>query len=197
MLGPRRAAAGVSESDRGGSRRERLLASALWGFARSGYHETSVDDIVARARTSKTAFYDHFASKEACLAALLEEQGGALMNAVQAAAQGGRDHRERLRRGIAEFVRRCDQDADLGWVLLVRSVGLSSQIEAQRLSLQSRFASLVAAEQRLSDDGPSDSAAQTFAWAVVGAVGEVSRQLLRSGADAGAAAAVLGQIFAP
>src|SRR5947207_244814 len=45
-------------------RRMRLLGAALDLFAERGYEETSVGAIVARARMSKSALYEHVKTKE-------------------------------------------------------------------------------------------------------------------------------------
>jgi len=66
-------------------RRARLMQAALAMFAARGYHESSVDDIVARAHMSKTAFYDQFDSKEHCFREVLAQEGGDLIHAVIAA----------------------------------------------------------------------------------------------------------------
>src|SRR5215467_9157837 len=83
--------------DRREARRHRLLDAALQLFAELGFHDTSVDEVVAQARTSKSAFYEHFESKEDCFRVLLQQEGGALTAAGRAAASVGADHRERTR----------------------------------------------------------------------------------------------------
>src|SRR5947208_11492680 len=57
-------------------RRMRLLSAALDLFAERGYEETSVGAIVARARMSKSAFYEHFKTKEHCFREVLLAEGG-------------------------------------------------------------------------------------------------------------------------
>src|SRR5256885_16576407 len=81
-------------------RRQRLLGSALELFAERGYEETSVGAIVARARMSKSAFYEHFSTKEHCFRELLAAEGGDLIRAVPAEAALGHNHHERLGIGI-------------------------------------------------------------------------------------------------
>src|ERR1700716_2785401 len=105
------------------ARRQRLLDAALDLFAELGFHDTSVDEVVAQARTSKSAFYEHFESKEDCFRVLLEHEGGSLIDAVHAAARDGAAHRERLRLGIAAFVHTCASRSRVAQLLLVESVG--------------------------------------------------------------------------
>src|SRR5258707_11070123 len=46
------------------SSREKILDVSLELFYRNGYQATSVDDIIAEAKVSKSNFYYHFKSKE-------------------------------------------------------------------------------------------------------------------------------------
>jgi AcrR family transcriptional regulator len=84
--------------------RRALLAAARRAFARHGYADTSLDDIVARARLTKGAFYHHFDSKAAVLEAVyvdLEEQLLARMKAAMAAA--GKDPWTQMRAALEAF----------------------------------------------------------------------------------------------
>lgn len=54
--------------------REMILEAAAGLFASRGYGQTSIDAVIAEAGLSKGAFYHHFESKEALLAALLEDR---------------------------------------------------------------------------------------------------------------------------
>src|SRR6202165_4941982 len=72
------------------ARRRPLLAAALLILSERGYNDTSVDQVVAQARTSKTTFYEFFDSKEDCVRDLLAREGGSLIHTVTSAgAQGG------------------------------------------------------------------------------------------------------------
>lgn len=55
------------------SHRTRLLAAMASLVAETGYGEVSVADVVRRAATSKSKFYENFADREACFVALLDE----------------------------------------------------------------------------------------------------------------------------
>jgi AcrR family transcriptional regulator len=156
------------------SRRRRLLGAALELFAERGFHDTSVDEVVAAARTSKSAFYVYFESKEDCFRMLLEQEGGALIQAVTAGAASARGHRARLREGIFVFVRTCCARHRVTRLLLVEGVGLSESIERVRGRLHADFAELVEAEVRRGQaDGEFLGADPVvYGRAVVGAVNE-------------------------
>ena len=182
-------------------RRKRIVDAALALFAGRGYTVTSVDDIVTRARVSKSAFYEFFESKEHCFRELLAEEGGALINEVLADAATGHDHHERLRLGITRFVRSCFERSDVARLLVVESVGLSEGVEALRRELQAQFADAVSEEVRHAmshDPFYADKDPAVFGRAVVGAVSDaVGYFLTHPGADADSLAASLCVIFAP
>ena len=194
-------AAQVRRDARVERRRRRIAQAALSLFAGRGYPVTSVDDIVARARVSKSAFYEFFGSKEDCFRELLAQEGGALIDDVLRAAAAGHDHHERLRLGITRFVRSCFERSEVARVLIVESVGLSPGVEAVRRELQAQFADAVAEEVRHAmthDAFYSDKDPAVFGRAVVGAVSDaVGYFLTHPGDDADSLAASLCTIFAP
>lgn len=192
----------TSRQERKEARRRRLLGAALLIVAERGYNETSVDQVVAQARTSKSTFYEFFASKEDCVRDLLAREGGSLIHTVTSAAAQGAGHRDRMRRGIRTFVHACAEQRELAQVLLVESVGVSERIEEVRHELQGRFAAVVEEEARraAADGDPLYAAVDpvVFGRAVVGAVNEATGHFLhRTGADAEALADGLCRIFAP
>jgi AcrR family transcriptional regulator len=182
-------------------RRRRIVEAALTHFATRGYTVTSVDDVVSRARVSKSAFYEFFESKEHCFREVLVAEGGALIHDVLTEAASGHNHHERLRLGITRFVRECFHRPDVARLLIVESVGLSQEVEAVRHELQARFADAVAEEVRHAMDHDAfyaDKDPAVFGRAVVGAVSDaVGYYLTHPGVDAESLAASLCVIFAP
>jgi AcrR family transcriptional regulator len=182
-------------------RRKRIEEAALALFASRGYTVTSVDDVVTRARVSKSAFYEFFESKEHCFREILGQEGGSLIHDVLADAARGRNHHERLRLGITRFVISCFERSDVARLLIVESVGLSPGVEEVRRDLQARFADAVAEEVRHArshDPFYADKDPAVFGRAVVGAVSDaVGYFLTHPGADADSLAASLCVIFAP
>lgn len=182
-------------------RRRRIAEAALTLFATRGYNLTSVEEIVAQARASKSAFYECFTSKEHCFRELLAEEGGSLIHEVLTQAARGHNHRERLRLGITTFVHSCFERSAVARLLIVESVGLSTGVDAVRHELQGRFAGAVAEEVRhamLHDPFYADKDPQVFGRAVVGAVSDaVGHFLTHPGVEAESLAAGLCRIFAP
>jgi AcrR family transcriptional regulator len=182
-------------------RRRRMADAALVLFATRGYNATSVEDVVERARMSKSAFYEFFTSKEDCFRELLLLEGGALIRDVLASAATGHDHHERLRFGITTFVRSCFERSSVARLLIVESVGLSQAVDEVRHELQGRFADAVGEEvrnARAHDPFYADKDPRVFGRAVVGAVSDaVGYFLTHPGMDAESLAESLCRIFAP
>src|SRR6266581_483190 len=166
-------------------RRRRIAEAALTLFASQGYTVTSVDDVVTRARVSKSAFYEFFESKEHCFREVLEEEGGALIHEVLTEAATGHDHHARLRLGISRFVQECFSRPDVARLLIVESVGLSEGVEVVRRAMTH-------------DAFYADKDPAVFGRAVVGAVSDaVGYFLTHPGVDPESLASSLCVIFAP
>ena len=76
-------------------RRAQILAAAQTCFGRSGYHKTTMDDIVRAAGLSKGSLYWHFKSKDEIFLALFDEFDRAVFDAWVEVA--GSDALETLR----------------------------------------------------------------------------------------------------
>lgn len=63
--------------------REKILQSAENLFARKGYHETSMDDIVKESGLSKGAIYGYFESKQDLFLALSDKRLAFLLDRIQ------------------------------------------------------------------------------------------------------------------
>ena len=75
------------------SKRDQLLATAERLFYEQGFHATGIDRIVAAAGVVRMTLYNHFASKEALVAAVLSarhERFTASLDAAAASASPGR-----------------------------------------------------------------------------------------------------------
>jgi len=175
-------------SERIAHHRERILDAIVTLVAEQGYHETAVDDVVARARCSKSAFYACFAGKEHAFAALLEREGERLLNAVVDAVAAETEPRRRVTAGMRTAVRGCLADTATARVLLIESVGVSATIEERRRALHARFAAMVLALARTAEGREGSPLVgldlETLAYAIVGAVNEAVVHLLETSGDA-------------
>jgi AcrR family transcriptional regulator len=158
----------------GERRREVILAAALDAFAAGGYHETSLEDVAARAGISKALIYEHFASKRDLFRALLDTYVGELMERVVgtiAAAEPGED---RLREGIAAFLAYVEERRE-AWRMLVRNVSdpeIAESLERLRHEVAGSITVLMAEEAppELLPGAERDLAITMVAEQIVGAV---------------------------
>jgi AcrR family transcriptional regulator len=89
----------------GQRQRERLLRSIVSCTSERGYADTTIADVVRVARTSRSAFYEHFADKEDCFLAAYEQMTTAFIRASLEAAAGVSGWREKLDAGILTYFR--------------------------------------------------------------------------------------------
>lgn len=77
-------------------RQESILEASLQRFGHYGFRRTSMDDIAKEARISRTALYQHFASKEDIFRALAKHLYEQALARANAAAASERSVAERL-----------------------------------------------------------------------------------------------------
>lgn len=163
---------------------DKLLHAALMLFSEKGYRDTTVLDIVAYARVSKTTFYNFYKSKEELLAHLFETLLEEVLAMVKLAAQRESVITKKAYAGIKRYVEICVKKHDVARLLLVSSVGISDEIEALRKHAYDRFALFIFETVRTElgfTDSASDEEIHLFSQAMVGAINQVViQQVLQS-----------------
>jgi AcrR family transcriptional regulator len=87
--------------------RRRLMEAALRAFEKSRYERTTVADIVGEAGMSSRSFYDHFASKEDLVAAIVEETGMQMLTELEEVlAEASDDVATHVDRALRTFLER-------------------------------------------------------------------------------------------
>jgi AcrR family transcriptional regulator len=108
--------------DRHARRREqtrtKLIQAAKTLFARQGVDNTRINEITDEADVGFGSFYNHFASKEAVIEAVLAETIGAQGAEIDALTAELEDPAEIISAAHRSFVRRARSDPDWGWLLL-------------------------------------------------------------------------------
>jgi AcrR family transcriptional regulator len=85
------------------SQRERALRAMIECVGEEGWANTTVPDVVARARVSRNSFYEHFEDKTACFLAALDEAAGEILDAMF--ARGAEpDWIDAIRLGMREYL---------------------------------------------------------------------------------------------
>lgn len=149
---------------RPGYDQQTVLRRAIELFNRQGYDGTSMGDVARELGLVKSALYHHVPSKEALLAAALDEALDALTVAIDRAGSGP-TALARLRTALHESVRVLVEH--LPAVTLLLRVRGNSEVEQaalrRRRELDERLAALVSdavAEGSVRDDVPADLASR-------------------------------------
>lgn len=126
--------------------RARLLAGMAEAIAEIGYADLTIADIVRRARVSKRTFYEHFATKEACLVALYEQEAGRLVAIIAAAIADVPPGEERIAVGTRVYFESLALSPRIAKTLLVEILHAGAAGSAARRDVLRRFAELFVAE---------------------------------------------------
>jgi AcrR family transcriptional regulator len=128
--------------------RRRLLEGMAAAIRECGFRDSTVADVVRHARTSRRTFYEHFASKQACFMALLQEANAAMVRQIAAAVDPGTRWDVQVRQAIEAWIAgaRSDLALTLSWIRDLPSLGVDAR-HLQREALEA-FVVLI---QNLSD----------------------------------------------
>ncbi len=102
--------------------RSRLIAGAVCAIEELGYAQTTVGHITRRASVSRRTFYELFANREECLAAVLEDQVGVVAGELAGAGLEGLSWRERVRTGLWRILALFDREPALAHVCVMQAL---------------------------------------------------------------------------
>ncbi|GAA4511957.1 TetR/AcrR family transcriptional regulator [Actinoallomurus oryzae] len=154
----------ATADDDAGRFRRRLLDGLATSIKEQGYRNTTIADIVRRARTSRRTFYEYFSSKEACFVALLTAANAEMIERILAAVDPAAPWKVQVRQAIEEWIDCAEAEPAimLSWIRDVPSLG-----DAARRLQRDMTEAFIAMIQTLCD---------TDEWRANGP-GPVSRQL--------------------
>jgi AcrR family transcriptional regulator len=98
--------------------RAKLLEAAQAVFARQGIDATRINEITEEADVGFGSFYNHFESKDAVVAAVVEDAAGAIGVAIDAATADLDDPAEVISVAHRTLVRLAAEDPEFGWLLV-------------------------------------------------------------------------------
>ena len=98
--------------------RAKLIEAARAVFARQGSDATRINEITEEADVGFGSFYNHFESKDAIVAAVVEETARSIGAAVDAATAELDDPAEVVAVGHRTVLRHATADPEFGWLLL-------------------------------------------------------------------------------
>ena len=105
--------------------RQRLLDGLAASIAEGGYRDTTVADIVRRARTSRRTFYEHFAGKQDCFAALLTDANAEMIRQISAAVDPKAPWDSQIRQAVGAWIACAESEPALvlSWIRDLPSLG--------------------------------------------------------------------------
>ena len=157
-----------------GERRAAILDAAMAVFAERGYHAASIDEIAREAEVSKALIYEHFASKQALWASLLDTQVAEIFRRLAAGAATAEPGEVRLRAGVDAFLTFVEERRG-AWRMLFREAAdpeVMAFLDRVRSQVAGVVAALIAAEPAAAREGEADpeQAIAMLAEQLVGAV---------------------------
>jgi TetR/AcrR family transcriptional regulator, transcriptional repressor of aconitase len=160
------------------ARREQILTAARRCFLRSGFHETSMQDLFAESGLSSGAVYSYFSSKDDVIMAIAEENMGEVLALIRALATGRQD--QGLGTVLAEvldLVRKKHEETQLGpmsvlvWAEALRNPSMAQRFAESVAQMRAELADAVRvsqAEGNLPEDASAEALARLFISIVPG-----------------------------
>lgn len=155
--------------------RERILDAAASLFARRGYYNANVDEIIQQSRTSKGSFYFHFPSKEQMALGLVDQLSEKLVRRLERSIEAESDPMKRIPLAIDAVLLTFSKQRKLAQILLVNIVGQGRSMDRKFLPIRDKFAGLIKRELdgavHSGAIGPVDTKLVSRLW--LGALSEV------------------------
>jgi AcrR family transcriptional regulator len=123
--------------------RSRLLAGAVGAIDELGYPRATVGRITARARVSRRTFYQMFANRDECFAAVLEEVVAAVEAELGEAGLERLPWRERVCTGLWRILAFFDREPALARVCVVQALRAGPLVLERREAVLARLAAAV------------------------------------------------------
>jgi AcrR family transcriptional regulator len=163
------------------ARRAQVLRHAKRIFARKGYHQTNIADIIAQARIARGTFYLYFQNKKDLFQELLDQVLRELSTRIQRIRLGADElsPADQLRNNLRRVLEFVLAERELTDILLNHSIGFDLELDARIADFYCRVTDQI---QRSLDLGvqmgfvrPCDT--RSVARCILGGIKEMVRQL--------------------
>ncbi len=156
-------------------RRRQLLDVACEVFADRGFHATSMDDVALAAGVTKPVLYQHFSSKRALYADLLDDVGNQLLEALVQATDLAATGRARVEQGFVAYFRYVTETPAAFRLLFGASVRNDPEFALVVEAFTERVSDVITS---LIEIDASDEHRRVLAHAIVGVAEATSRRAL-------------------
>jgi len=165
------------------SQRERLLEAAVAVVGDRGYAATTVADVIARARVSRTTFYEQFRDKEQAVLAAYAQRAAHHYERVLDATRRQPGVLACLQEGVRAYLRGLAADRAYARLALLEVLAAGERGAAAREAADRRYVALLADwHQRVrADDASVPPVPPELFVAAVGGVGELAAARVRQG----------------
>lgn len=136
------------------SSRARLLEAMADGIAACGYPDTTVADVVRRAKTSRRTFYQHFPDREACFLALLSEHCTQVIRRIRMSVDVGASAHLQVRQAIEAWAEYCDAHPGVAKAFVRDAPAVRSPAARRQVQFTEAFVALVQSLCEQTDLGP-------------------------------------------
>lgn len=163
------------------NQRERLFGAMVAVASTKGYGATSVADLLAVSGVSRKAFYEHFADKESCFLATLEEilSGASAITASRLRRAGSWE--ERAERSLTSFLELLVAQPAAARLCVVESHAAGPAAVARVDKATAGFNEMMA--QALRERPDYGEMPEELLWAMVGGMQRIVHTRLRLGAE--------------
>ena len=167
-------------------RRQQILSVAREAFAKRGYHQTTIDDIVAQAGVARGTFYLYFESKRAIFDELLDGFFATLSKAVRRidTSPGASPPLDQMHDTVERIFAVLGQERSMARILIREAVGLDEEFDRKLRDFYGRVTDLIARALRegvaMGLVRPCDP--DVVSWCVLGSVKQVIDRVFVDGA---------------
>jgi AcrR family transcriptional regulator len=186
---PRRSSPATSRKSRAESkkteRRRQILDAARDVFARRGYNQTTIDDIVAQAGVARGTFYLYFDDKRAVFSELIDRFGAELTGAIQRIVTDdtARSVADQVRANIRAIIGTCLAERATTKILFTDAAGVDPAFDRKLLAFYDSAVQLLTDSLK---DGQAlgivaDGEPRVLAYLSIGALKELLHQAVTLG----------------
>lgn len=180
-------------------RRSHILAAARDVFAKRGYHQATIDDIVAETGVARGTFYLYFEDKRAVFSDLMDRFFTALTMAINRidVAPSAAPVAEQARANIRAIIGMCLSDRAMTKILLSDAQGVDPAFDRKLATFYDAVVQLLTDSLR---DGQklgivADGEPRVMAYLTIGALKELLYQAVTLGLAEESAEVLTSQIF--
>ncbi len=180
-------------------RRQQILASAREVFARRGYHQATIDDIVAHAGLARGTYYLYFEDKRAVFSDLIDRFAARLTMAIVSIDPADPQHGvgEQVRHNVRAVIGACLADRTMTKILFTDTMGIDADFDRKLLTFYDSVVQLLTESlkegQRLGI--VADGEPRVLAYMSLGALKELLTQAVTLGLSEESAEVLTQQVY--